>query len=159
MTGVDLTQVDGLDALTIQTVLSITGADMSSWPTAKHFASWLHVCPNNKITGGKVRNRSTLPTQNRAALVLRVAAMTLRRSNSALGAFFRRVRTQHGTPVAITATAHKLARIIYAMLKRRTPYHDIGATYFEEQHRERAVNSLKRRAAVLGFSLEPIPAV
>jgi transposase len=159
MTGVDLTQVDGLDALTIQTVLSITGADMSPWPTAKHFASWLHVCPNNKITGGKVRSRSTLPTQNRAALVLRVAAMTLSHSNSALGAFFRRVRTQHGTLVAITATAHKLARIIYAMLKNRTPYHDLGASYFEEQHRERAVNSLKRRAAVMGFSLQPIPAV
>lgn len=159
MTGVDLTQVDGLDALTIQTVLSVTGADMSPWPTGKHFASWLHVCPNNKITGGKVRSRSTLPTQNRAAVVLRVAAMTLRHSNSALGAFFRRVRTQHGTPVAITATAHKLARIMYAMLKNRTPYHDLGASYFEEQHRERAVNSLKRRAAVMGFSLHPIPAV
>jgi len=159
MTGVDLTQIDGLDALTVQTILSITGFDMSSWPTAKHFASWLHICPNNKITGGKVKRRSTQPTQNRAAVALRIAAQTLRRSDSALGAFFRRIRTQHGTPVAITATAHKLARIIYAMLKNRVPYHDPGATYFEEQHREKTINYLKRRANSLGFSLEPIASV
>lgn len=159
LTGVDLTQIDGLDALTVQTILSITGLDMHAWPTAKHFASWLHVCPNNQITGGKIKHRNPLPTQNRAAVALRVAAQTLRHSDSALGAFFRRIRTQHGTPVAISATAHKLARIIYAMLKNRTPYHDLGATYFEEQHRQRAVNSLKRRAAILGYSLQPIPAI
>lgn len=159
MAGVDLTQVHGLDALTVQTVLSITGVDMSPWPSAKHFTSWLHLCPNNKITGGKVKRRATLPTQSRAATALRIAALTLRRSDSALGAFFRRIRSQHGTPVAITATAHKLARIIYAMLKYRTPYHDPGASYFEEQNRDRAVNSLKRRAAFLGFSLEPLPDV
>ena len=159
MTGVDLTQIDGLDALTVQTILSITGIHMNAWPTAKHFASWLHICPNNKITGGKIKHRGTLPSQNRAAVALRVAALSLRRSDSALGAFFRRIRTLHGTPVAITATAHKLARIFYAMLKDRTPYHDPGATYFEQQHRERAVNSLKRRAATLGFALEPMPSV
>lgn len=157
--GVDLTQVDGLDALTVQTILSITGTDMSPWPTSKHFASWLHICPNNKITGGKVKRRGTLPTQNRAAVALRIAAQTLRRSQSALGAFFRRIRSLHGTPVAITATAHKLARIIYAMLKNRTPYHDPGAEYFEQRQRERSLNYLKRRAASLGFSLEPLPGV
>lgn len=154
--GIDLTQVDGLDALTVQTVLSKTGADMSYWPNSKHFASWLHICPNNKITGGKIHHRGTLPTQNEAAKALRLAALTLSRSDSALGAFFRRVRAQHGTPVAITATAHKLARIIYAMLKNRTPYQDPGALYFEEQHRQRAVNNLQRRAAKLGFALEPL---
>jgi transposase len=157
MTGVDLTRIDGLDALTVQTVLSITGIQMNAWPTAKHFASWLHICPNNKITGGKIKHRGTLPSQNRAAVALRVAAQTLQRSDSALGAFFRRIRALHGTPVAITASAHKLARIIYAMLKERTPYHDPGATYFEQHHRERAVNSLKRRAASLGFALQPVP--
>jgi transposase len=157
MAGVDLTQVHGLDALTVQTILSITGTDMDSWPTAKQFASWLHICPNNKITGGKVKGRSTLPTQNRAATALRIAALSLRRSDSALGAFFRRVQRAHGMPVAITATAHKLARIIYAMLKKRLPYHDPGADYFEQRHRERAVNSLKHRAATLGFSVEPLP--
>jgi hypothetical protein len=159
MSGVDLTQVDGLDALTAQTILSITGTDMSPWPTSKHFASWLHICPNNKITGGKIKHRGTLPTQNRAAAALRLAAQTLRRSHSALGAFFRHIRSLHGTPVAITATAHKLARIIYAMLKNRTPYHDPGAEYFEQQQRDRSLDYLKRRAASLGFFLEPLPAV
>jgi transposase len=157
MAGVDLTQVDGLDALTVQTILSVTGTDMSCWPSAKHFASWLHICPNNKITGGKIHKRGTLPTQNRAAKALRMAALTLVRSDSALGAFLRRVRAKHGAPVAITATAHKLARIIYAMLKNRTAYHDPGASYFEEQHRQRAVNNLQRRAAHLGFALQPMP--
>jgi transposase len=155
MTGIDLTQVDGLDALTIQTVLSVTGTDMRFWPTGKHFASWLHLCPNNKITGGKVKRRGTLPTQNRAATALRIAAQALGKSNSALGAFFRRIRALHGTPAAITATAHKLARIIYAMLKNRTAYHDPGVSYYEEKYRERVIHSLKRRAASLGFSLEP----
>jgi transposase len=159
MTGVDLTKIDGLDALSIQTILSVTGIDMSPWPTAKHFTSWLHICPNNKITGGKIKRRGTLPTQNRATVALRIAAQTLRHSDSALGAFFRRIRSLHGTPAAITATAHKLARILYAMLKNRIPYHDPGATYFEQKHRERAVNSLKRRASSLGFSLEPLPSV
>jgi transposase len=157
MSGVDLTQIDGLDALSIQTILSITGTDMSAWPTAKHFASWLHLCPNNKITGGKVKRRGTLPTQNRAAVALRIAAQTLSKSNSALGAFFRRIRSLHGTPAAITATAHKLARIIYAMLKNRIPYQDPGAAYFEQKHRDRAIHALKRRATALGFSVEPLP--
>jgi transposase len=159
MAGVDLTQVDGLDALTVQTILSITGTDMSPWPTSKQFASWLHICPNNKITGGKVKRRGTLPTQNRAAVALRIAAQTLRRSQSALGAFFRHIRSLHGTPVAITATAHKLARIIYAMLKNRTPYHDPGTAVFEQRQRDRSLKYLKRRAASLGFSLEPLPSV
>ncbi len=159
LAGVDLTQVDGLDALTVQTILSITGTDMSPWPTSKHFASWLHICPNNKITGGKIKRRGTLPTQNRAAGALRLAAQTLRRSHSALGAFFRHIRSLHGTPAAITATAHKLARIIYAMLKNRTPYHDLGAEHFEQQQLDRSLNYLKRRAASLGFTLQPLAAV
>lgn len=157
MAGVDLTAVDGLDALTVQTVLSVTGTDMRPWPSDKQFAAWLHLCPNNRVTGGKVKRRHTQPTQNRAAVALRIAALTLRRSKSALGAFFRRIRTRHGTPVAITATAHKLARIVYAMLKNRIPYHDPGEAYYEEQQRDRVIRSLQRRAASLGFSLEPLP--
>jgi transposase len=155
MTGVDLTLIDGLDALTVQKVLSETGTDMSKWPTVKHFASWLHLCPNNKITGGKVKQTRVQPTQNRASTALRVAAASLKHSDSALGAYYRRMRARHGAPSAITDTAHKLARIIYFMLKDRQPYRDIGADYYEEQHRTRVIRNLNRQAARLGFCLQP----
>jgi transposase len=155
MTGVDLTQIDGLDALTAQKVLSEIGTDMHKWPTEKHFASWLHLCPNNKITGGKVIHAGVQPTQNRASTALRVAASSLTRSDSALGAYYRRIRARHGAPSAVTATAHKLARIIYFMLKERKPYHDFGADYFEQQHRTRFLRNLNRQANRLGFRLEP----
>lgn len=154
--GVDLTQIDGLDALTVQKVLSEIGTDMSKWPTVKHFTSWLRLCPNNKITGGKVKQRGVQPTQNRASTALRVAAASLKNSTSALGAFFRRMRARLGTPAAITATAHKLARIIYFMLKQRKPYHGSGADDYEKQYRDRVLRNLNRRAAKLGFRLEPL---
>lgn len=153
--GVDLTQIDGVDELTVQKVLSEIGTDMSQWPTEKHFASWLRLCPNNKITGGKVMQRGVQPTQNRASTALRVAAASLHHSNSALGAYYRRIRTRSGAPAAVTATAHKLARIIYAMLKDRKPYHDVGAYYYEQQYRDRVLRNLNRQAAKLGFRLEP----
>jgi transposase len=156
LTGVDLTQIDGVDELTIQKVLCEIGTDMSRWPTVKHFASWLHLCPNNKITGGKVKQSGVQPTQNRASTALRVAAASLKNSDSALGAFFRRMRARLGTPAAITATAHKLARIIYFMLKERMPYHDRGADYYEQQYRARVLHNLTRRAAKLGFRLIPV---
>lgn len=153
--GVDLTQIDGVDALTIQKVLSETGTDMSKWPTDKHFSSWLHLCPNNKITGGKVKQTGVQPTQNRASTALRVAAASLHHSDSALGAFYRRIRARSGAPAAVTATAHKLARIIYAMLKDRKPYHDLGALSYEQLYRERVLRNLNRQATRLGFRLEP----
>src|SRR3990170_3420576 len=155
MTGMDLTQIDGLDALTVQKVLSETGTDMSKWPTVKHFASWLRLCPNNKITGGKVIQTGVQPTQNRASTALRVAAASLTRNDRALGAYYRRMRARHGAPSAITATAHKLARIIYFMLKDRKPYHDFGADYYEQQYRTRVLRNLTRQAARLGFRLDP----
>jgi transposase len=126
LTGVDLTQIDGVDALTVQKVLSEIGTDMSKWPTVKHFAAWLRLCPNTKITGGKVIQTGVQPTQNRASTALRIAASSLKHSQSALGAYYRRMRARLGAPAAITATAHKLARIIYFMLKERKPYQDIG---------------------------------
>jgi transposase len=155
MTGVDLTQVDGLDALTVQTILSETGVDMSPWPTDKHFTSWLGLSPNNKVTGGKVKQRGTKKVQNRAATAFRIAAQSLARSDSALGGFYRRMRAKHGAPKAIVATAHKLARIVYFMLKRREPYRDPGADYYEQQYRERAIRNLQRKAAKFGLRLEP----
>jgi transposase len=158
MAGVDLTQVDGLDALTVQTILSEIGTDMNPWPTVKQFASWLRLSPNNKVTGGKVKSRGTQPTQNRASTALRLAAQSLARSDSALGAFYRRIRAKHGAPKAITATAHKLARIVYHMIKRREPYRDLGAHYYQEQQRERNLRYLRHRAANLGMRLEPVAA-
>jgi len=157
LAGVDLTQVDGIDALLAQEILTTIGTDMSKWPTVKHFASWLRLAPNNKITGGQVKQRGTLPTQNRANTALRLAAQSLARSDSALGGFYRRVRTKHGAPVAVTATAHKLARIIYFMLKRQEPYRDPGAEYYDQQYQARVLRNLQRRAAKLGMRLEPIP--
>jgi transposase len=155
MTGVDLTQIDGVDELTIQKVLSETGTDMSKWPTVKHFTSWLHLCPNNKITGGKVKQSGVQPSQNRASAALRVAAASLSHSDSALGAYYRRMRARQGAPAAITSTAHKLARIFYTMLKDRKPYHDLGVDYYEQQYRSRVLRNLNRQAAKLGFRLEP----
>jgi transposase len=159
MTGVDLTQIDGLDALTVQKVLSEIGTDMDKWPTEKHFASWLHLCPNTKITGGKVIQTGVQPTKNKVSTALRVAAASLERSDSALGAFFRRIRNRHGRPKAITATAHKLARIIYFMLKHHKPYQDFGADYYEQHYRSRVLRNLNRQAAKLGFRLQPSPLV
>ena len=156
MAGVDLTQVDGLEAMTVQDILSEIGTDMNPWPTVKHFASWLRLSPNNKVTGGKVKQRGTLPSQNRANTAFRMAAQSLARSDCALGSFYRRIRARHGGPKAVTATAHKLARIVYFMLKNRQPYHDPGADYYEEQYRIRAIRNLQRRASKLGMRLEPV---
>lgn len=154
MVGVDLTQIDGIDALTAQVVLTEIGMDMSKWRTEKHFTSWLGLSPNNEITGGKVKRRRTRKTDNRANHALRLAAQSLARSDSALGAFYRRIKARHGAPKAVVATAHKLARIIYHMLKHRVDYHDPGANQYLAQQRDRAVKRLQRQAARLGFRLE-----
>ena len=156
MTGVDLTRIDGVDGFTALKVISEIGTDMTRWPTAKHFASWLGLSPNNRITGGKVISSRTKASANRAAPALRLAANALHRSNSALGAFLRRKKAQLGAPKAITATAHKLARIIYSMLRSGQGYVDAGAQYYESQYRERALRAAKRRAAQLGHRLVPI---
>lgn len=156
LAGVDLTQIDGIDALSAQTILTEVGADMRPWPTAKHFTSWLGLCPNNQVTGGKVKRRRTRKTDNKVANALRVAAQSVARSNSALGAFYRRIKARHGAPKAIVATAHKLARIVYKMLKHRVDYHDPGADYYDEQQRQRAINRLHKQAARLGLRLEPV---
>jgi len=155
--GVDLTQIDGLDALTAQVILSEIGTDMSKWPTVKHFASWLGLCPQHQITGGKIKQRGTAKNQNRASTALRVAAQALWHSQSANGAYYRRIRAKHGPAIATTATAHRLARTIYHMLKNRVDYVDPGAEAYERRHRDRILQSLKKRAAHLGFTLTPMP--
>jgi len=156
--GVDLVAIDGLNALTVHQILSEIGVDLSPWPTVKHFCSWLGVCPHNAKTGGKVFSSRTKKTQNRAAAALRLAAQSLSRSKSALGAYYRRMRARLGGPEAITATAHKLARIIYAMLKHHTAYVDRGEQYDQEQTRQRAIKRLKRKAKDLGFELVELAA-
>ena len=156
MTGVDLTRINGVDAHTALKVVSEIGTDMTKWPTAKHFASWLGLSPNNRVTGGRVISSRTKPSANRAATALRLAANALYRSDSALGAFLRRKKAQLGPPKAITATAHKLARIIYAMLRYGQQYVDAGAEQYERQHHQRALRATTRRAALLGYELVPI---
>ena len=155
MVGVDLTAIDGLDALTVQTIITEIGVDVSPWPTVKHFTSWLGLAPHNDKSGGRILRSRTKKTQNRANTALRLAAQSLSRSQSALGAFYRRMRAKHGPPKAITATAHKLARIVYHMLRYREAYVDPGEHHYEEQYRERVLRNLKRKAARLGMQLVP----
>jgi transposase len=159
MCGVDLTRIGGLETLTVQQIISETGVDMSKWPTVKHFTAWLQLAPHNDISGGKILKSSTKKSKNRAAQAFRMAAQSVSRSQSALGAHYRRIRAKHGGPKAITATAHKLARIFYHMLKYRTEYKDPGQDYYEAQYRERAIENLKRKAKKLGMDLVPQPSV
>ena len=156
MTGVDLTRIDGVDGFTALKVVSEVGTDMTKWPSAKHFASWLGLSPHNRITGGRVISSKTKASANRAAAALRLAANALHRSDSALGAFLRRKKAHLGAPKAITATAHKLARIIYSMLRYGQRYVDAGAEYYERQYRQRALHTARRRAAQLGYQLVPM---
>lgn len=157
ITGVDLIQVDGLNTSTVQDIITDIGTDMSKWATSKHFCSWLRVSPENKKTGGKVFHSSTKKTKNRANKALRMAAFSLAKAHCALGAFYRRVRAKQGGPAAITATAHKLARIIYKMLKFKVEYVDLGAYYYEEKFKPRIIHNLKHRAESLGYQLVPVP--
>jgi len=155
MTGVDLTQVDGLNEVSVLKIISETGIDVSPWPTVKHFSSWLGICPGNKITGGKILSSKTKPSANRAAEAFRVAAFGMFNSKSALGAYCRRQRARLGAPKAITATAHKIARTFYSMLKNGSEYVDQGQDYYEQQYRDRITRNLKKRAADMGFELVP----
>ncbi len=156
--GLDLTVIGGLDALSVQSIITEIGTDIRAWPTVKHFCSWLCLAPHNDKSGGKVLRSRTLKTNNRANLAFRLAAQSAGRGQSAIGAFYRRMTAKHGPAKATTATAHKLARIVYFMLKNRTAYVDPGATYYEQQYRERTIRNLKRKAANLGFELVPQPA-
>ena len=156
MIGVDLTRIDGIDGFTALKVISEIGTDMTKWATAKRFASWLGLSPDNRVTGGRVISSKTKPSANRAAAALRLAANALHRSDSALGAFLRRKKAHLGAPKAITATAHKLARLIYSMLRYGQEYVDAGAEYYERQYQQRALRAAKRRAAQLGYQLVPL---
>jgi len=159
VTGVDLTQIDGIDVQTAQTVISEVGVDMSPWKTEKHLASWLGLSPDHRISGGKMLKRGTRKVVNRASTALRLSASNLLRSDSALGANFRRLRARLGAPKAITALAHKLACLIYRMLKFGKEYLDRGAAYYEGQYQQRRLKWLEKQAAALNLQLVPRAAV
>lgn len=157
ITGVDLTRIDGIDDHTALKLISEIGTDMSRWPTVKHFTSWLGLCPGNKCSGGKRLSGRTKPCANRAAEALRMAASALHRSPTALGAYLRRMKARLGAPKAITATAHKLARLIYHALKQGWDYVDPGQNWYERQYQDRILKSLNRKASALGYQLVPVP--
>jgi len=151
MTGTDLTRIDGIDVMTVMTIISEAGSDRSKWKTEDHFVSWLRLCPDNKVSGDKIIGKGRLPTNNRVSIALKMAASTLRVSNTYLGAQFRRFRTKLGAPIAIKAMAAKLARLVYRMLRYGMKYVDQGAKIYEAQHRQRQIGQLKWNAAKLGF--------
>ncbi len=153
ITGVDLTRIDGIDVMVAQTLLSEIGLDMSRWKTEAHFASWLGLCPDNRISGDKVLGRGTRHVINRAATALRMAATSLLRSQTYLGAQYRRLRSKLGAPKAITAMAHRLARLVYRMLKYGQQYVDKGAAYYEQRNRQQQIAFLRKKAAQLGLQV------
>jgi transposase len=158
MTGTDLTQIDGIDVMTATTILSEAGSDMSKWETEDHFVSWLRLCPDNRISGERIIGKRRLPTNNRTTIALKMAATSLRTSNTYLGAQFRRLRTKLGSPIAIKAMAAKLARLVYRMLRYGMKYVDRGVEFYEAQHRRLLIKHLKCNAAKLGFRVVEAPA-
>jgi transposase len=151
--GVDLTQIDGLGAHTALKLVAEIGTDMTRWPTADHFTSWLTLAPKNKITGGRLLSSRTLPSANRAAAIFRMAAMTLGRSRTALGAFYRRLAARKDKAQANTATARKLAILVYRVLKGELVYRDPGVEAYDTQQRTRQLHRLRHQAKTLGFEL------
>ena len=155
--GVDLTSIPGLQASTAQSLVSEIGCDIGKWKTEKHFASWLGLCPGTKITGGKRLSGRTRHVVNRAATALRIAAQAVGRSKTALGAFYRRLKSRLGAPKANTATAHKLARLVYRLLKFGQAYVERGEQAYEQHFKNRLLRNLQKQASHLGYHLVPHP--
>lgn len=151
--GIDITKIPGINSSIAMRIISEIGIDMNSWKSKKHFASWLGLCPGNKVSGGKRISSKTKPSANKAAQAFRMAAYTLVNSKSYLGAYLRRLRARLGSPKAITATAHKLAIILYAMLKEKKSYEEMGEKSYEKKYQERMIKNLKRKAKELGFEI------
>jgi transposase len=151
--GVDVCQIEGIDALTAQTLISECGTDMTPFPSEKNFTSWLGLCPNNRKTGGRIRSRRTRRVQNRAARAFRVAAQALHHSNSALGSYHRHMKARIGAGKATTATAHKLARLYYRLMKHGETYFTQSQAQYEALRRERDLRAVQRRARRLGYQL------
>lgn len=152
--GVDLTQIDGIGPYLALKLVSECGPDLAAWPSAQHFTSWLGLAPHNKISGGKVLSTRTRRSGSRVAALLRLAAGAVGRTQTALGAFYRRLAARVGKVKAITATARKIAVLIYNTLRHGMAYADPGASYYEERYRQRVLSNLRRRAKSLGYVLE-----
>ena len=155
--GTDLTQIHGLGPALALKLVGECGTDLRAWPSAKHFTSWLCLAPGNKISGGKLLSSRTRRSSSRAAALLRLAATTIGRSDTALGAFYRRLSSRIGKQKAVTATARKIAVLFYNTLRFGMSYHDPGAAAYEERHRTRVLANLQRRAKTLGVTLAPMP--
>jgi hypothetical protein len=155
--GVDLTQIHGLGPSLALKLIGECGTDLRAWPSAKHFTSWLCLAPGNKISGGKVLSSRTRRSSSRAAALLRLAATTIGRTDTALGAFYRRLAARAGKAKAVTATARKIAVLFYNTLRHGMTYKDPGASHYEEKYRSRVLGNLQRRAKALGFILQEIP--
>lgn len=158
LAGTDLTQIHGIGPFLALRLIAECGTDLSRWPTAKHFTSWLALAPGCKISGGKVLSAHTRKTSNRLTVALRLAAVTVGRSNTALGAFYRRLAARIGCAKAVTATARKIAVLFYNAMRFGMDYHDPGANHYEQQYRARVIKQLQRRAAQFGFALQSLEA-
>lgn len=156
LTGIDATQIHGIGSYLALRLVAECGTDLSRWPTAKHFTSWLTLAPGCKISGGKVLSAHTRKTSNRVAAHLRLAAVTVGRTNTALGAFYRRLAARIGKAKAVTATARKIAVLFYNAMRFGMNYVDPGADHYEQKYRERVIKQLHRRAAEFGFALQPV---
>jgi transposase len=156
--GTDLTAVPGISSLTAHVILAEIGPDLSRFPSSTAFASWLTLCPANNKSGGKVLSSRTRKSNSRVSLALRLAAQTLHKSQSYLGAYYRRMRARLGAPQAITAAAHKLARILYHLLTTRTAYDESVFAREEKKQAVRHENRLRKQAKTMGFNLVPISA-
>src|SRR6202051_1599040 len=154
--GVDLSQINGIGPYLALKLVGECGTNLAAWPSAKHFTSWLGLAPHNKISGRKVLSSKTRRTSNRASSLLRLAALTVGRTDTALGAFFRRLSARVGKAKAITATARKIAVLFYNAVRHGMEYVDPGASFYETRYRKRVVDNLHRRAKAFGFVLQPL---
>ncbi len=154
--GTDLTQIHGLGPSLALKLVAECGTDLRTWKTAKHFTSWLCLAPGNKISGGKLLSSKTRRSSSRAAALLRLAATTIGRSDTALCAFYRRLSARIGKQKAVTATARKIAVLFYNAVRHGMTYQDQGAAAYDERHRQRVLANLQRRAKTLGYALAPL---
>lgn len=152
--GIDLTQIHGIGPSLALKLISECGTDMSRWPTSKHFTSWLCLSPGNKISGGKILSSGTRRSSSRAAAALRLAATTIGKTSTALGAFYRRLSSRVGKSKAVTATARKIAVLFFNALRHGMQYVDPGANYYEARYQKRLFDNLSKRAAALGYVLQ-----
>lgn len=156
LAGTDLTQIHGIGPFLALRLVAECGTDLSRWKTVKHFTSWLTLSPGCKISGGKVLSAHTRKTSNRVTVALRLAAVTVGRTNTALGAFYRRLAARIGNAKAVTATARKIAVLFYNAMRFGVDYKDPGADHYEQQYRDRVIKQPHRRATQFGFILQPL---